>query len=116
MCAVFLFLLSFYFQRFFLPVLFGLTIPTFLPGGAFLFAILLFALFPLPEPNGWSTTFTLIGEVLGHNLPCAFMRWCFLPALTKGLSSLPPPAIVPTIALQFLFNFFSFFDGNMIWA
>ena len=67
------FLFSSIFYPFLLPVLLGLNDPTLLPGGAFLFAILLFILFPLPEPNGWSITFIFTADVLGHNFPLAFV-------------------------------------------
>src|SRR3989344_5554236 len=87
---------------FFLPVLLGLINPTLAPGGAFLFAILLFFLFPLPEPNGWSTAFILTADVLGHSLFLVFFMKCIFPAFTIGFSNLPAPAIVPTIALHSL--------------
>src|SRR3989344_5051486 len=77
----FLFSSIFYFP---LPVLLGLSNPTLLPGGAFLFAILLLILFPLPEPNGWSIAFIFTADVLGHNLFRAFILKNFLPALTNG--------------------------------
>ena len=61
------------FYLFLLPVLLGLINPTLAPAGAFLFAILLLILFPLPEPNGWSIAFIFNAEVLGHNLFLVFL-------------------------------------------
>src|SRR4030042_86511 len=105
-----LLLVSFY--LFLLPVLLGLINPTLAPGGAFLFAILLLILFPLPEPNGWSIAFIFTAEVLGHNLFLAFIICHFLPAFTIGFSNLPCPAILPIVALHLSSNHTSFLLGN----
>src|SRR3989344_1718617 len=102
----FLFSSIFYFP---LPVLLGLSNPTLLPGGAFLFAILLLILFPLPEPNGWSIAFIFTADVLGQSLFLVFFMKCIFPAFTIGFSSLPAPAIVPTTAPHSPWNLFSFF-------
>src|SRR3989344_1455017 len=92
-----------------LPVLLGLICPTLAPGGAFLFAILGLILFPLPEPNGWSTAFIFTADVLGQSLFLVFFMKCIFPAFTIGFSSLPAPAIVPTTAPHSPWNLFSFF-------
>src|SRR6056297_666334 len=51
-----------------------------------------------PPPNGWSTAFIATPRTRGYFVPRAFILWCFLPALTYGLSVRPPPATTPMVA------------------
>jgi len=43
------------------------------PQNCIVISLLLFTLFPLPLPKGWSITFILTADVLGHNLLFDFL-------------------------------------------
>ena len=54
----------------------------------------------LPPPCGCSTGFIATPRTLGHSLRFTRYLWYARPALSMGLSVRPPPATMPTIALQ----------------
>ena len=49
--------------------------------------------------------------VWSNNFPLALIACHLFPAFMNGFSYLPPPATVPTVAMQFEWNIISFFEG-----
>ena len=67
----------------------------------------------LPPPLGCSTGFIVTPLILGHTDLLHLCLYILVLAFKIGLSVLPPPAIIPTVALLHPFNVFLLPDGNL---
>ena len=97
------------------PVLLAAIRPTFWPAEAYLLMVPgLPKCLWLPPPWGWSTGFILTPATWGNLFLSLLNLWKRTPAFMIGFSFLPPPAIIPTVALQFPGMVFLDPDGNLI--
>ena len=60
-----------------------------------------------PFPYGCETAFLLVPDTLGQYWCLARVKWYLLPALRKGFSGRPLPAVVPMVARQSGLKIFS---------
>lgn len=97
------------------PVLLAAIRPTFWPAEANLLIVPgLPKCLWLPPPWGWSTGFILTPPTTGNLFLCLLYLWKRVPAFMIGFSFLPPPAMIPTVALQLPLMVFLAPEGSLI--